>query len=63
MTPVALEVNPAEVLAWVAGGFFMAIAWLVQREWKRHVRQHARIVKRLNAIEKGEPPPPEESDE
>lgn len=59
---VAVEVDAAKVLAYVAGGFFAALSILLRREWNRHAAQHARTNARLNALERGEPPPPE-SDE
>ena len=56
---VAVEVDAAKVLAYVAGGFFAALSVLLQREWKRHAQLHARTNARLTALERGERPPPE----
>ena len=59
---VAVEVDAAKVLAYVAGGFFAALSLLLQREWKRHAALHIRTNARLNALERGERPPPESSE-
>lgn len=40
---VAVEVDPTKILAWLAAGFFAALAWFVQREWQRHEASHATI--------------------
>ena len=40
---VAVELDPAKVLAWVSGGFFLLLSFFIQREWARHETSHATI--------------------
>lgn len=48
---VAIQLDPTEVLAWVAAAFFGLLAFFVQREWAAHDRKHEAVEARLKAIE------------
>lgn len=51
LAAVAIQLDPTEVLAWVAGGFFALLAFFVQREWSAHDKRHESTDARVKALE------------
>lgn len=56
---VQIDIDPTNVLALAGGGFLFVVTLFFRREWAAHRKQIARILKRLSALERKEPPPPE----
>lgn len=60
---VVLDVDPTKVLWGVVVVFGGALTVLLRREWRRLQARLKRHNERLNALERGERPPPEIDDD